>query len=225
MMTELQKGGTTQPSQQPRSDSPHQALQNGYLQFRGASCGWTLSPLANLILLLALLPSTVVGTLSHWKPPFRVGSHLGIIVFRQLSCRISSGRKWDWGHTGEVSPRDTQGTSAARKHKEPSNPHHSIGALLSILWKNARSKQATIKIWVHKYPDPAKGSSSCGTQGWLFEETIWWALWSCVLPTPRKCNLPFFFFFFFFTSPCLKSKKGISCCDTAWTEQTNQLKS
>lgn len=163
MMTKLQKGGTTQPSQQPRSDSPHQALQNGYLQLRGASCGWTLSPLANLILLLALLPPTIVGTLSHWKPPFRVRSHLGIVVFRQLSCRTSSGRKWDWGHTGEVSPRDMHGTSIARKHKEPSNPHHPIGALLSILWKNAPSKQATMKIWVHRYPDPAPRELKAGS--------------------------------------------------------------
>lgn len=216
-MPEPQKSSTnpTLPATQERFPTP--SPETRYLQFRGASCCRTLSPLANLILLLALLPSTIVGTLSHWKPPLRVRSHLGVIVLRQLSCRTSSPRKWDWGHhIGEASPRDIHGMSVARKHKRPSNPHNPIRVLLLLPWKNAPSRQAIMKIWVHRDPVPVKSSSSWGAEGWLFEETIWWALQSCTVLTARKCNLPFFFFFFFFTSPCLKSKNGNSHCNTAW---------
>lgn len=63
--------------------------------------------------------------------------------------------------------------SVARKHKEPSNPHHPVRVLLSLLGKNAPSKQAIMKIRVHRDPVPAKGSSSWGAEDWLFEETVW----------------------------------------------------
>ena len=36
------------------------------LQFRGTSCSCSLGPLSNLILLFTLLPSSVVGTFTHW---------------------------------------------------------------------------------------------------------------------------------------------------------------
>lgn len=148
------KAAQTQPSQLPRSESPHQSLQNGYLQFR-ASCGWTLSPLANLILLLALLPSPVVGPLSHGEPPLRVGSHLGVVVLRQLSCRTSSARKWDWGqHDRGITMGHAWDVSSWAVQRDQ-QLHHPIRVLLSFLRKNALTKQS----WRSRFPEthPSKG--------------------------------------------------------------------
>lgn len=154
------RAAQTQPSHLPRSESPHWSLPNGYLQFRGASCGWTLSPLANLILLLALLPSTVVGPLAHWKPPLRVRSYLGVVVLGQLSCRTSSARKRDWGqHNRGITKRHPWDVSSQGVQRDQ-QLHHPIRVLLSFLRKNAPTKQAIMKIQVPRDPVLAKDSSS-----------------------------------------------------------------
>lgn len=51
---------------------------------RSSSCG-SLSAFSDLLLLLALLLASVVGTLPHGEPPLGVRGRFGVVVFGQFS--------------------------------------------------------------------------------------------------------------------------------------------
>lgn len=116
----------------------HTKPSNGYLQFRGTSCGWTLSSLANLVLLLALLPSTIVRTFSHWKPPLRIRSYLGVIVLGQLSYRTVNARQLDWSQHPKGESTESTQSPATHNTFRCGSP---IKLLFSLLWRNAPYKR------------------------------------------------------------------------------------
>lgn len=213
---EMTETGKNTPSSHPGVIS-HTRPSSGYLQFRGTSCGWTLSSLANLVLLLALLPSTIVRTFSHWKPPLRIRSYLGVIVLGQLSYRTVSARQWDWSQlTRRASTESTQSPETRNRFHCGS----SIKVLFSLLCRNVPYKRCNHEHLSKVRPRLSKGLQLPGSSRLPIRRNNLAS--SLDLPEDGKHDLPFFFFFFFFTSPCLKRKAGNSHCDIAQS-QTNAI--
>lgn len=65
-----------------------------YSQLGGSSCRRSLCALSDLLLLLALLLASVVGTLPHGQPPLRVRGRFGVTVFGQFAWKGDQKATW-----------------------------------------------------------------------------------------------------------------------------------